>query len=133
MSARAPMPDDPIELARSNWIRHGWSEAADGLSVEEGLAQTLGLKLGDREFTAPELSAFVLRCYAVLGAAALILEAPTVAAVVGVIGFGHLGFIAYRTWALTHPQRYQHWKLSVEGDVAHLPAFLFRPVRSIKA
>ena len=32
MSARAPMPDDPIELARSNWIRHGWGEAADGMA-----------------------------------------------------------------------------------------------------
>jgi hypothetical protein len=45
------------------------------------------------------LSAFILRCYAAIAAGALILEAPTVAAVIGTIGLGHFGFIAYRTWA----------------------------------
>jgi DNA-binding MarR family transcriptional regulator len=33
MTAHAPLPDDPIELARSNWIRHGWEEAADGMAL----------------------------------------------------------------------------------------------------
>jgi DNA-binding MarR family transcriptional regulator len=28
-----PLPDDPIELARSNWERHGWGESADGMAL----------------------------------------------------------------------------------------------------
>lgn len=33
MSAHVPLPDDPIELARANWVRHGWEEAADGMAL----------------------------------------------------------------------------------------------------
>ena len=33
MAAHAPLPDDPIELARANWVRHGWEEAADGMAL----------------------------------------------------------------------------------------------------
>jgi DNA-binding MarR family transcriptional regulator len=33
MAAHAPLPDDPIELARANWVRHGWGEAADGMAL----------------------------------------------------------------------------------------------------
>ena len=28
-----PLPDDPIELARSNWEQHGWGESADGMAL----------------------------------------------------------------------------------------------------
>ncbi len=27
------MPQDPIELARANWIRYGWPESADGMAL----------------------------------------------------------------------------------------------------
>ena len=33
MPTHAPLPDDPIELARANWVRHGWTEAADGMAL----------------------------------------------------------------------------------------------------
>ncbi len=33
MAAKAPLPDDPIELARANWVRHGWEDAADGMAL----------------------------------------------------------------------------------------------------
>jgi DNA-binding MarR family transcriptional regulator len=33
MAVHAPLPDDPIELARANWVRHGWVEAADGMAL----------------------------------------------------------------------------------------------------
>ena len=33
MAAHAPLPDDPIDLARANWVRHGWDEAADGMAL----------------------------------------------------------------------------------------------------
>ena len=33
MAAHAPLPDDPIELARANWVSHGWEEAADGMAL----------------------------------------------------------------------------------------------------
>ena len=33
MPAHAPLPDDPIELARANWVRHGWDDAADGMAL----------------------------------------------------------------------------------------------------
>lgn len=33
MVAREPLPDDPIELARANWERHGWAESADGMAL----------------------------------------------------------------------------------------------------
>jgi DNA-binding MarR family transcriptional regulator len=33
MAAHGPLPDDPIELARANWVRHGWEDAADGMAL----------------------------------------------------------------------------------------------------
>jgi DNA-binding MarR family transcriptional regulator len=33
MAAHTPLPDDPIELARANWVGHGWGEAADGMAL----------------------------------------------------------------------------------------------------
>jgi len=33
MASHAPLPDDPIELARANWLKHGWDEAADGMAL----------------------------------------------------------------------------------------------------
>jgi DNA-binding MarR family transcriptional regulator len=33
MAAKTPLPDDPIELARANWVRHGWEDAADGMAL----------------------------------------------------------------------------------------------------
>jgi O-antigen biosynthesis protein len=42
-------------------------------------------------------SAFVLRAYAVLTAAALILDAPVWAAIIGILGIAHGSLIAYRT------------------------------------
>ena len=33
MASHTPLPDDPIELARANWERHGWGEAADGMAL----------------------------------------------------------------------------------------------------
>ena len=32
MTARQPLASDPIELARENWITHGWADAADGMA-----------------------------------------------------------------------------------------------------
>lgn len=33
MSSADPLPVDPIELARANWIRNGWEESADGMAL----------------------------------------------------------------------------------------------------
>ena len=33
MSSHAPLPDDPIELARANWVKHGWDDAAEGMAL----------------------------------------------------------------------------------------------------
>ena len=33
MAAHGPLPDDPIELARANGVRHGWEEAAGGMAL----------------------------------------------------------------------------------------------------
>jgi len=92
------MPDQgwsdwDLKIARGLWSR------AYVMVVGEnhgGMKRLLRVRCAMR---VSRLSAFMLRCYAVLGAGALILDAPTVAAVVGVLGLGHLGFIAYRTWA----------------------------------
>ena len=33
MPGHPPLPDDPIELARRNWVEHGWVNAADGMAL----------------------------------------------------------------------------------------------------
>lgn len=33
MATHGPLPDDPIELARANWIKHGWEAAAEGMAL----------------------------------------------------------------------------------------------------
>ncbi len=33
MSTHRPLSDDPIDLARANWVGHGWTDAADGMAV----------------------------------------------------------------------------------------------------
>jgi len=33
MTPRHPLPFDPIEEARRQWVDHGWGEAADGMAV----------------------------------------------------------------------------------------------------
>ena len=33
MATHSSLPDDPIELARDNWIKHGWQEAAEGMAL----------------------------------------------------------------------------------------------------
>ena len=33
LSEHHALPDDPIELARENWRRHGWNDAADGMAL----------------------------------------------------------------------------------------------------
>ncbi len=33
MTPSSPLPHDPIELARANWIEHGWGESADGMAL----------------------------------------------------------------------------------------------------
>jgi DNA-binding MarR family transcriptional regulator len=33
MATHAPLPDDPIELARANWVKNGWSDAAEGMAL----------------------------------------------------------------------------------------------------
>jgi DNA-binding MarR family transcriptional regulator len=33
MASRHALPTDPIEMARANWIEHGWGEAADGMAL----------------------------------------------------------------------------------------------------
>ncbi len=33
LSEHHALSDDPIELARDNWIRHGWSDSADGMAL----------------------------------------------------------------------------------------------------
>jgi DNA-binding MarR family transcriptional regulator len=33
MASRHALPADPIEMARTNWIEHGWADAADGMAL----------------------------------------------------------------------------------------------------
>lgn len=33
MASHQPLPADPIELARANWVEHGWADAADGMAL----------------------------------------------------------------------------------------------------
>jgi O-antigen biosynthesis protein len=92
------MPDQgwsdwDLKIARGLWSR------AYVMVVGEnhgGMKRLLRVRC---EMRLSRLSAFMLRCYAVLAAAALILDAPAVAAAIGAVGIGHFGFIAYRTWA----------------------------------
>jgi O-antigen biosynthesis protein len=92
------MPDQgwsdwDLKIARGLWSR------AYVMVVGEnhgGMKRLLRVRC---EMRLSRLSAFMLRCYAVFAAVALILDAPAVAAAVGAVGIGHFGFIAYRTWA----------------------------------
>lgn len=33
MPQHQPLPGDPIELAYENWVRHGWEDSADGMTL----------------------------------------------------------------------------------------------------
>ncbi len=33
MTAAGPLPVDPIDLARENWVRNGWGDSADGMAL----------------------------------------------------------------------------------------------------
>lgn len=37
---------DPIELARANWVRHGWAEAADGMALVTSIMRVQQVLLG---------------------------------------------------------------------------------------
>ncbi len=37
---------DPIELARANWVRHGWGEAADGMAFVTSIMRVQQVLLG---------------------------------------------------------------------------------------
>lgn len=39
MSAPRPLPLDPIEEARRQWVDHGWADAADGMAVVTSLVR----------------------------------------------------------------------------------------------
>jgi len=92
------MPDQgwsdwDLKIARGLWSR------AYVMVVGENHGGAKRLLRVRCEMRLSRLSAFMLRCYAGFGAAALILDAPAVAAVIGIVGLAHFSFIAYSTWA----------------------------------
>ena len=42
MPTHPSLPDDPIELARANWVKHGWQEAADGMALVTSVMRVEG-------------------------------------------------------------------------------------------
>ena len=45
MSYRRPLPVDPLAEARRQWIAHGWTDAADGMSVVTSIMRAQQLLL----------------------------------------------------------------------------------------
>ncbi len=45
-TVRTPLRRDPIELARSNWIGNGWSDAADGMALVTSIMRLQQVFLG---------------------------------------------------------------------------------------
>lgn len=41
-----PLQRDPIELARANWISHGWADAADGMALVTSIMRLQQVFLG---------------------------------------------------------------------------------------
>jgi DNA-binding MarR family transcriptional regulator len=58
MGVPAPLPFDPVEEARRQWIAHGWPQAADGMAAVTSLmrAQQIVLARVDRLLRPLELS-----------------------------------------------------------------------------
>lgn len=56
--ARAPLPFDPVEEARRQWVVHGWPEAADGMAAVTSVmrAQQILLARIDAELRPLELT-----------------------------------------------------------------------------
>jgi DNA-binding MarR family transcriptional regulator len=49
VTAREPMARDPIELARDNWVAHGWEDAADGMHLVTSIMRVQQAYLGKIE------------------------------------------------------------------------------------
>ncbi|MBN9180531.1 MAG: MarR family transcriptional regulator [Microbacterium sp.] len=47
MARRAPLPVDPIAEARRQWVAHGWTAAADGMSAETSIMRAQQLVLAE--------------------------------------------------------------------------------------
>ena len=48
-SSELPVRQDPIELARENWVRAGWPDAADGMALVTSIMRVQQLLLGEIE------------------------------------------------------------------------------------
>ena len=48
-SSDLPVRQDPIELARENWVRAGWPDAADGMALVTSIMRVQQLLLGGIE------------------------------------------------------------------------------------
>ncbi len=46
MTAKAPLPFDPIAEARRHWLEHGWIESADGMAIVTSVMRVHQLLLG---------------------------------------------------------------------------------------
>jgi hypothetical protein len=82
-----------LKIARGLWSRAYVMVCAEN---HGGMKRLLRVRCAMR---LSRLSAFVLRSYAVVAAAALILGNPVIAAIVGVVGLAHFGVIVQRTAA----------------------------------
>jgi hypothetical protein len=80
-----------LKIARGLWSRAYILVCTENHGGEKRL---LRVRCGMR---VSRFSAFVLRAYAVLTAAALILDAPVWASIIGILGIAHAMLIAYRT------------------------------------
>jgi hypothetical protein len=83
--------DWDLKIARGLWCRAFVTVVAEN---HGGMKRLLRVRT---QMRFSQLSAFALRSYAVLTAAALILGVPTAAAVIGALGLGHFGYIAWQT------------------------------------
>ena len=83
--------DWDLKIARGLWSRAFVTVVAENHGGEKRLLRVRC------QMRLSQLSAFVLRAYAVLTAAALIVGAPVAAVIVGALGLGHATFIAWQT------------------------------------
>jgi glycosyltransferase involved in cell wall biosynthesis len=83
--------DWDLKIARGLWSRAFVMVVAEN---HGGMKRVLRVRCTMR---LSRLSAFALRSYAVVTAGALIVGLPAIAALIGALGLGHFGLIAYRT------------------------------------
>jgi len=83
--------DWDLKIARGLWSRAYVTVVAEN---HGGMKRLLRVRT---QMRLSHLSAFVLRSYAVVTAAMLIVGVPSAAAVVGALGLGHFGYIAWQT------------------------------------